>query len=361
MGKALGTIASGMALLVLLLPSKGPAVSASVVDQVDGNVVVQITRPQAGEKVQGTVEITGYAADTRSSDGSGLNENDIAVYFDDSSNPQNLIGYAASERPSPDAASQLGPQFARVGFQRVWDTCQVSPGAHELIVWVSSLTVPGARGVDRVEVEVQPCAAATTPTVAAQAPQRAPEVLYRDDFSDPSSGWLPQSPDPSQWTVGYENGEYKTIQLAGARETATVPLWNHVFRDFQAEVDARLLTAGSSYIILGFRGQSLRGLYQLAVAPTSGIFALGRADPSSGTWTMLIPARPAAGLHAGSDWNRIGVRAVGGDLTVLINGQQVAQAHDDTYREGIIFLGAGDDTSGRAEARFRNLVVTSAE
>src|SRR5207253_2945031 len=84
----------------------------------------------------------GYAADTRSTSGSGLNESDIQVYLNDSSDQRNLLHYAAGKRDSADAAASLGSQFGQAGFAASWDTCSFAPGHYSLTVWVSSLATP---------------------------------------------------------------------------------------------------------------------------------------------------------------------------------------------------------------------------
>ena len=77
LGQALLLVA--LALLPAVLPAR-PA-HAAPTPQVDDSVVVQITSPTRGQQAQGLVEIRGYAADTRSTSGSGLNESDIQIWL----------------------------------------------------------------------------------------------------------------------------------------------------------------------------------------------------------------------------------------------------------------------------------------
>ncbi len=284
---------------LLLLPPRAPVFAQS-----DPNVVVQITRPLPGERVRGTVEISGYAADLRGTDGSGLNENDIQVYVDDSSDPSDLIGYAGAGRPSPEAAQVLGAAFDRVGFVRLWDTCQVSPGPHDLIVWVSSLVVPGARGVNSVQVEIEPCPAPSAPAPtgtfapSAPAPAAGPpsatpapapgaalaacspamlgalhpsgRALFEDDFTNPSSGWPRRFPDPAIGEAGYDGGEYAITKQAGTSLRPAVWTGSR-FSDFFAEIDVRLpAPAQDAYAYLGFRRQDANNQYTLFVSPSDG-------------------------------------------------------------------------------------------
>lgn len=161
------SLAGVVVLFLLAFPLR--TTGAAGVGQPDQNIVVVLTSPQPGAHVQGDVRIAGYAADRRASIGSGLNDNDIRLYVDDDSTEASFIGYAGSQHPSPDAATTLGPQFNLVGFERIWHTCSLPPGTHDLIIWVSSLVSPGARGALHTDVEVDPC-----PAGADQPPISAP-------------------------------------------------------------------------------------------------------------------------------------------------------------------------------------------
>jgi hypothetical protein len=139
----------------------------------DDSLVVRITSPRAGEHVRGAVVITGYAADRRSQVGSGLNERDIQVWLNDASNPANLLGYAAPSLDVPADIASVGP-VVPVGFARVWDSCAVTPGPYELVVWVSSLARSGARNATSVDLVVDACDGATPTPAAAPSSPAAP-------------------------------------------------------------------------------------------------------------------------------------------------------------------------------------------
>src|SRR5262245_48278010 len=91
-------------LTILLSLAHAPRVYTSPVAQDDPEIVVQNTTPQPGQRVRGTIEISGYAADRRSPSGSGLNEEDIQIYAGDWADPRNLIAYAFGRQDSPSVA-----------------------------------------------------------------------------------------------------------------------------------------------------------------------------------------------------------------------------------------------------------------
>src|SRR5438034_544187 len=51
-------------------------------DQLDANLIVQFTRPGAGDRLRGGVLVEGFAGDRRSTSGSGITENDVQLYLD---------------------------------------------------------------------------------------------------------------------------------------------------------------------------------------------------------------------------------------------------------------------------------------
>jgi hypothetical protein len=554
-----------LAWLAVLSPA-APTEAAPAAQSIDlDNIVVRITSPREGERLQGALAVSGYAADRRSTEGSGLNERDIQVYLDDSSDERNRLAFAAGGQASPAAATSLGMQFGHAGFLWVWDACTFPPGPHQLLVWVSSLVEPGARSFASVDVEIAPCdpgsvlyqdglgpqfqgerlalaqpdrgayiaamadfaagidarcppadpnctflfttraqigrtaeltgagylffvdpsagtyrfayattdapeaavdlipttptpalrrgtepnrlavvahegwlrlfvngqqvgearddrhrwgwvlwnsysrgvantepffanltitapgplqslgaavgtmtaAPAAPPPVAAPpaapptggapappnpappaAPPAAPgpaaapaRVLFRDDFSDPNTGW---PTDPARG-LGYQNGEYVlTGSLSGSPSA-------HRFRDFLAEVDARLSGAGpDEHLFLNFRRQDNGDLYHYDVDPNARTFRLIiiRPEDSRNRLTTLVGWTPSPAINAGTAGNRIGVRAVGPQIVLLINGQEVGRVRDETFQEGRLALGV---ESRQAEARFDNLLVTSVD
>src|SRR5215212_9154688 len=154
--KRSGLLASVMlAGIALMRPLS--STEAAPLGQLDENLIVEITSPQPGQRLEGRVEITGYAADARSARGAGVNPRDIRLYLDDASDERYLLTFAEGGRDSPEAIAALGPRIDNAGFRALWETCSFPAGPYKLMVWVSSLTTPGARQGASVDVEVAPC------------------------------------------------------------------------------------------------------------------------------------------------------------------------------------------------------------
>ncbi|HLH24578.1 MAG TPA: hypothetical protein VK066_18810 [Chloroflexota bacterium] len=184
-------------------------------------------------------------------------------------------------------------------------------------------------------------------------------VLLRDDFTDPASGWPLESGDPTRRRLGYRDGEYLVARLAGSGGAAYVA-YPEPFGDFQAEIDARLVApTDDAYAFLDFRRQEDGDYYSFLVDPNAGRFLLLRH--TNGDDARLIDWTPAAAIQHGTATNRLGVRARGSAITLLLDGTEVGRARDDALRQGWIGFGVGSLIDARAEARFSHLLVTAVE
>ena len=322
-----------LALTVVALVPTAPMVGSAPMLQADPDVVVRITSPEQNQSVQGQIEITGYAADRRSEEGSGFNENDVQLYLNDPTDPRNLFAITSptSQRlrqDSPDAAAALGPQFSAVGFRFYWQTCAFPPGRYTLTLFVSSLVVPGARNSASRDVEVAPCAPGT-PLVQNDLTTR-PSRLLRLDQPRWRTTWL----DSATWG------------------------------DIAVGIDARCRVADTCIYELGLRGQTnpahdfeFAG-YELRVDPSRGQWGFGYAEP--GQYTPLLPASESPAIHRGAVPNRLGVIAQGDHWQLFINGEPVGEVHDDRRRWGGVWWGANTGLTDRGvEVEFGNYVLTT--
>jgi tetratricopeptide (TPR) repeat protein len=199
--------------------------------------------------------------------------------------------------------------------------------------------------------------AAAPPPSAATVPGR---VLYQDDFTDASSGWPRQAADPEGASRGYENGEYYLIRVRDRPGWLYLSRTREGFTDFQVEIDARVASATEgAYVFLGFRRQPNGDHYALIVDPDDGTYRLLRHSVGSPSATIIGRTRSTA-IQPGAATNRLGVRAQGADLIMLINGLEVGRARDEQWRQGSLVLGVGQrGETTSTEGRFANLVLSS--
>jgi hypothetical protein len=239
---------------------------------------------------------------------------------------------AASE--SPAATATLGP---------------TGPGA---------APAPAAGSPGAADTAASPASPASValPGEATAGPDR---VLYADNFASPSSGWPVQSSDAATRRVGYANGEYYVARLPGSGGSPYV-MREERFGDFLLQVDVRLVEpTADAFVFVDFRRQESGEHYSFVVAPDEGSFIVRRNTDREGA-TLLDWTRSAA-IQRGSATNRLGVRAQGADVTLLVNGEEVGRARADELRDGGIGFGVGSLGDGPAEARFTNLVVATVD
>src|SRR5262249_49499847 len=155
-----------------------------------------------------------------------------------------------------------------------------------------------------------------------------------------------QSSDPASRRVGYDGGEYLVAKVAGSSGAPLVTRAER-FGDFLAELDARLIPpTDDAYLFLDFRRQKSGDHYSFVVDPNDSTFLVQR-NVGSGS-DALISWTSAPAIQGGGARNRIAVRAVGPQLTFLVNGQVVGSATDDRLREGPLAFGVGSLNDGAA-------------
>ncbi|HZU05698.1 MAG TPA: family 16 glycoside hydrolase [Chloroflexota bacterium] len=184
-------------------------------------------------------------------------------------------------------------------------------------------------------------------------------VLFRDDFTTPGSGW------ESAARVGwYEDGAYRLVTTA-VGTGSEYARHTQQFGDFFMRTDARLdRPTQGVYLYLGFRfrhlGQGGEG-YVFAVTPDDGTFRLELWQQGGRARTALIGNTTSPAVYGGTSWNRLGVLAEGPEIQLLLNGQVVGRARDETFPTGTLALGVGVQESALAfshgDARFTQLVV----
>lgn len=301
--------------------------------QIDDNIVLQITSPAPGARLRGRVEITGYAFDRRSGEGSGLNERDVRLYLNDAGDEWNLFDYALAQRDSPDAAQAYGARWDKVGFWDAWEACSFPEAPYKLIVWVSSRTVEGARQTASVDVYVERCPEATD--------------IYRSNAANDTGG---------RYTLRVEGN--------GARSFSPDP----IFGDYAAGIDAQCLAAGVS-CMYGFDFRELPGpkdsrtntYYRFYVDPGDSTFSLAYSPPGDAPLVTLVPWTAAPAILRGTAVNRVAVIVQGNWIRLFVNGQQVGEFRDREERRawGQIGWMLEGHNSGPVEARFDNFLVST--
>jgi hypothetical protein len=227
----------------------------------------------------------------------------------------------------------------------------VAGAAGALLVCVgvgATLTLGSALALPFLFGTVTPAATATTGA-----------VLFQDNFSDPTSGWLVGSDSGGQRL--YDKGSF-VIRVTKKSWESWSPGPATGLTDLHAEV-----TASNS----GFATDAGFGLmcdyvdakhYYVLGATADGYYGIVKME--SGAEKVLTDANggwvQSAKIGANQSSYRVGADCGSdGALTLYVDGRKIASAQDSTYTSGQIGLFVRTFEQTPAEVRFGDLVVTS--
>ena len=202
-----------------------------------------------------------------------------------------------------------------------------------------------------------------TPTVAITTPTVKP--LFRDTFTNNSTGWL-VTPGAGKFSAQVGGG------LMTLEDDENRLLWDILpgksFSDFRLDVDASL-TKGDQNNAYGvyFRGASTAnseiGTYYRLEIYGDGTFAIfkGTLDGNSNTLNNQVTysTSPVPAIHPKGQVNHLTIIAKGSAMTFMVNGVTIYNYTDATYRGGLVALFVSNlpKVPPGAQATFANLAI----
>ena len=199
----------------------------------------------------------------------------------------------------------------------------------------------------------------TVPSLAPTQPPDAtapqPVVIYQDNFSDPNSGW--EASEYEYGDVGYGSGFYYVTS-----NDVGMTMWGAAFRQFTdtvIDVDTNVAASpdnnNNDYGVVCRMQEEGDGYYLLISG--DGYYAILRNI--SDTFTNLVDWSESSVINQGKASNHIQAVCNGSSLTLIVNGQQLAQTSDSTFPSGDIGLTATTyEELTTAEVHFTNLIVS---
>ena len=179
------------------------------------------------------------------------------------------------------------------------------------------------------------------------------QALYRDDFSDSSSGWRQAS--GTNGSQGYADGTYH-FQVQAAHYI----LWafsGHAYKNMQVEADATRL-AGPRINLFGLvcRVQDADNFYFFVIS-SDGYYGIGKI--SKGVTSLIDQEMMLYSPLIPQDAGIVPLRfdCTGPVLTGYVNGQQVAAVQDADFASGDAGLIAGALDESGVDVAFDNFVV----
>jgi hypothetical protein len=180
------------------------------------------------------------------------------------------------------------------------------------------------------------------------------EVLYRDDFSDPNSGW-------DTWSNAGAEVSYQDGALRFLIQDSQYDYWSRPgkrFDNVRIAVEARLVDGpqDNDYgIICRYKDQNNFYAFVISSDGYAGILKV-----MDGNYQMISGKSMEfkKDLRVGKAVNYIGVDCSGSQLNLYANGKQLAAAVDADFPSGEVGLIAGSYSKPGVDIRFDNFIVT---
>jgi S1-C subfamily serine protease len=226
------------------------------------------------------------------------------------------------------------------------DTC-VPTGGFINALRPITLARPFIEAAERGEVNINTGAVTqveNTPVPQANAP------LYKDDFSDPKSGWPDE--DDSHSMVGYKNGEY-LINIKPAKYIS----WSTIggeYTDAIIQVDTRIVknTDQGDYGII-CRYQDAQNFYGVEISE-DGYFTIWKYVDDK--LTSLYDWEASDSITPGEPVT-ITASCIGNKIGIAVNDKILATVEDDSFQSGNVGLIAGTYDTPDLTLAFDNFSV----
>jgi hypothetical protein len=179
------------------------------------------------------------------------------------------------------------------------------------------------------------------------------QILYQDDFSDPSSGWNRVTATTGQ--TDYDDGVYRIYVDEPNTDIWAKPGLN--FRDVRLEVDA-LKVGGDRDNRFGLicRAVDDSSFYTFVIS-SDGYYGIGKIKGQEYSLIGMQALQHSDAIQLGSAPNHLRADCVGDTLTLYVNGEKLAQVQDDEFASGDVGLIAGTYSQPGTDIRFDNFVV----
>ncbi|MBA7594375.1 hypothetical protein ES703_01316 [subsurface metagenome] len=181
-----------------------------------------------------------------------------------------------------------------------------------------------------------------------------PTVLFSDNFSDPSSGWVTY--DESDGKVAYQNG-YFYIKDYTNPEWAMYGEAQRYFTDFILEVETWLVGGtDDNWQAIGCRLENEDNYYDFRIS-ADGYYII--AKWFNGNDTVFAGPTYSSYINQGvGAVNLIHIECIGSSLSLSVNGHLLKQVTDTSFSGGDIALAANALSGTFTEVAFDNLVIT---
>jgi len=183
--------------------------------------------------------------------------------------------------------------------------------------------------------------------------QTNPNLLFKDDFSDTSSGWDRVTTDTGE--TDYVDGVYRIY----VNETGT-DVWANPgldFTDVSIQVEATKV-GGPEDNDFGVicRSTDVSKFYFFVIS-SDGYYGIGRVTDSGQELIGMDSMQPSEAIHQGGATNTIRADCVGSSLSLYVNGEKLDEVEDTEFSSGDVGLMAGSFDTPGTDIHFDNFSV----
>ncbi|HKZ44414.1 MAG TPA: hypothetical protein VJZ78_05195 [Anaerolineales bacterium] len=188
-----------------------------------------------------------------------------------------------------------------------------------------------------------------------QAQPAQADILFSDDFSDSNSGWDSYVADTK--VTDYSNGSYRMF----TSETQ-YDVWANPYQNFtepvRIEVDATKINGPDDNdfgIICDYQDDNQN--FHVGLISSDGYAVIAKMENLSWVYLSSDTMQAVDSIKQGAATNHIRFDCNQGNLTLYVNGTQIASAFDDTFIGGDVGLQVGTFDTGGTDILFDNFVV----
>jgi hypothetical protein len=190
-------------------------------------------------------------------------------------------------------------------------------------------------------------------TLAAGSAQKSGAVLFRDDFSNPLSGWKPGVSGNGE--ARYQDGAYRISVSQPSSDVWASPGFN--FADARIEVDASK-AGGPDDNDFGVicRSNGSKNFYFFTVS-SDGYYGIGKFKSGVQILIGATSMQTSDKILRGGQVNHIRADCVGNTLTLYVNGEKIQSVNDSDFNSGEVGLIAGAFEAPGTDIKFDNFTV----
>ena len=200
-----------------------------------------------------------------------------------------------------------------------------------------------------------------TGTAAIQQAPAIKGILYRDDFTDPTSGW-PNNLEFGNYYISYHEPNRYNVEVHVPDDRAVVAVPKRSFDDFTVETQVQVdlnntAKTGNFRYGLVFR-RSGNQYYAFVVSPRTKTWYVLKSSPGGLVELKKGNAESIQGLTAD---DRLRVDAKGATFFLHINDQDVGQVSDTDYASGEVGFIVETQDSPRAHIHYGTTIIREVE